>query len=98
MSRLFAAEGLVSFPITDLITFPPTYFTALTIFRLTADKGILRLDILLNISLKVWVIFRGSHQLLAIPGQAPIASISSLNFGPWSTKLGGTVHQKNDPQ
>ena len=33
----------------------------------------------------------GSSRFLAILGQSPIAIISALNFGPWSTKLGGTV-------
>ena len=40
---------------------------------------------------KVGVIFRGSSWILAILGQCLIAVISTLNFGPWSTKLGGTV-------
>ena len=40
---------------------------------------------------EVWVVFRGSPQFLAILGQSPIASISNLNFGPWSMQLGGTV-------
>ena len=37
------------------------------------------------------VLFRGSPCFLAISGQSPIASISTLNFKPWSTKLGRTV-------
>ena len=36
-------------------------------------------------------IFQGSSRILAIWRQCPIISISTLNFGPWSTKFGGTV-------
>ena len=39
----------------------------------------------------VGVIFRGSSWILAILCQCQIAIISTLNFGPWSTKLGGTI-------
>jgi len=37
------------------------------------------------------VIFRGLPLFLAVPGHSPITSISTLNFGPFSTKLGGTI-------
>ena len=40
---------------------------------------------------EVGVIFWGSSRILAISVQCPIAVISTLNFGPWSTKLGDTV-------
>ena len=40
---------------------------------------------------ELWVIFRGSPLFLAVLGHFPITSISTLNFGPFSTKLGGTV-------
>ena len=36
-------------------------------------------------------VFRSLGRILAISGQSPIAFISTLNFGPWSTKLGGTI-------
>ena len=39
----------------------------------------------------LWVIFRGSPLFLAVLGHSPITIISTLNFGPISTKLGGTV-------
>ena len=38
---------------------------------------------------KHWVIFWGCF--LAVPGHSPITSINTLNFGLFSTKLGGTV-------
>ena len=38
-----------------------------------------------------WVIFWGSPLFLAIWGHSPITSISTLNFGPFSMKLVGTV-------
>ena len=41
---------------------------------------------------EVWVIFRGSPRFLAISGQCPIASISTLNLLLWLTKLGGTAN------
>ena len=37
------------------------------------------------------VIFRGSPLFLAVPGHSPITIIITFNFGPFSTKLGGTV-------
>ena len=37
------------------------------------------------------VIYQGSPLFLAVSGHSPITSISILNFGPFSTKLGGTV-------
>jgi len=40
---------------------------------------------------ELWVIFWGSPRFLAILGHSHFAIISTLNFGPWSTKLGGTV-------
>ena len=40
---------------------------------------------------EVGVIFQGSSWIWAILGLFPIANISTLNFGPWPTKLGGTV-------
>ena len=40
---------------------------------------------------ELWVIFLGSPRFLAISGHSHFAIISTLNFGPWSTKLGGTV-------
>ena len=46
---------------------------------------------------ELWVIFRGSSRFLAILGQSPIASISTLNFGQWSMKLGGTPQAKEWP-
>ena len=36
-------------------------------------------------------VFRPRGLILAILGQCPISIISTLNFGPWSTKLGGTI-------
>ena len=36
-------------------------------------------------------VFLPPGPILAILGQCPIALISTLNFGLWSTKLGGTV-------
>ena len=36
-------------------------------------------------------VFRPPGQILAISGQSPIAIISTLNFGLWSTKLSGTI-------
>ena len=36
-------------------------------------------------------VFRSPGRILAISGQSPIAIISTLNFGLWSTKLGETV-------
>ena len=38
-----------------------------------------------------WVIFRGSTLFLALSGHSHVRGISTLNFGPFSTKLGGTV-------
>ena len=38
-----------------------------------------------------WVIFRGSPLFLAVLGLCHFRGISTLNFGPFSTKLGGTV-------
>ena len=38
-----------------------------------------------------WVIFRGSPLFLDVSGHSPITSISTLNFGPFLTKLAGTV-------
>ena len=55
---------------------------------------------------EVRVIFPGSSQILAILGHfRPVANlISTLNFGPWTTKLGGTAqatkkrtHIDNEP-
>ena len=40
---------------------------------------------------KLLVIFRGSPWFLAVSGHSHFAIISTLNFGPLSTKLGGTV-------
>ena len=37
------------------------------------------------------VIFQGSPLFLALSGHSPITVTSTLNFGPFSTKLGGTV-------
>ena len=37
------------------------------------------------------VIFGGSPLFLAVSDHFPITSIITLNFGPFSTKLGGTV-------
>ena len=37
------------------------------------------------------VIFRGSPLFLALSGHSHVRGISTLNFGPISTKLGGTV-------
>ena len=41
---------------------------------------------------ELWVIFRGSPRFLAILSHSHYAIISTLTFGPWSMKLGGTVH------
>ena len=38
-----------------------------------------------------WVNFRGSPLFLAVWGLCQDRGISTLNFGPFSTKLGGTV-------
>ena len=40
---------------------------------------------------ELWVIFRGSPLFLAVSGHSHFAVISTLNFGPPLTKLGGTV-------
>ena len=40
---------------------------------------------------KLGVIFRGSPPFLALSGHSHVRGISTLNFGPFSTKLGGTV-------
>ena len=40
---------------------------------------------------ELWVFFCGSPWFLAVSGHSHFAIISSLNFGPLSTKLGGTV-------
>ena len=40
---------------------------------------------------KLGVIFRGSPLFLALSGHYHVRGISTLNFGPFSTKLGGTV-------
>ena len=40
---------------------------------------------------ELWVIFRGSPLFLAVSGLCHFAMISTLNFGPSSRKLGGTV-------
>ena len=37
------------------------------------------------------VIFWGSPLFLAVSGHSHFAFISTLNFGPWLTKIGGTV-------
>ena len=37
------------------------------------------------------VIFRGSPLFLALLGHSHVRGTSTLNFGPFSTKLGGTV-------
>ena len=37
------------------------------------------------------VIFRGSPLFLALSGHSHVRGISTLNFGPFSTKLGGTL-------
>ena len=41
----------------------------------------------------LWVIFRGSPLFLAVSGHSPITNLylCTLNFGPFSTKLGGTI-------
>ena len=39
------------------------------------------------------LIFQGSPLFLAVLGLCRIISISTLNFGPFLTKLGGTVHK-----
>ena len=45
------------------------------------------------------VIFRGSPLFLAVSGHSHFRGISALNFGPFSTKLGGTVRAiENDPE
>ena len=41
------------------------------------------------------VIFQGSPRFLAISGHSHFAIISTLNFGPRSTKLGGAVEAIN---
>ena len=38
-----------------------------------------------------WVIFQGSPRFLAVSGLCRIIGISTLNFGPFSMKLGGNV-------
>ena len=43
-----------------------------------------------------WVIFRGSTLFLAALGLCGIIGISTLNFGLFSTKLGGTKITQND--
>ena len=40
---------------------------------------------------ELWIIFQGSPRFLAILGLCHFASTGTLNFGPWSTKLGRTV-------
>ena len=40
---------------------------------------------------ELWFIFRGSPLFLALLGLCHFISISTLNFGPFSTRLGGTV-------
>ena len=40
---------------------------------------------------ELWVILRGSPLFLAVSGLCHFAIISTLNFGPFSTKLGGTL-------
>ena len=40
---------------------------------------------------KLGVIFRGSPPFLALSGHSHVRGISTLNIGPFSTKLGGTV-------
>ena len=40
---------------------------------------------------ELWVILWGSPRFLAISGFCHFAIISTLNFGPWSTKLSGIV-------
>ena len=48
---------------------------------------------------KLGVIFWGSPLFLALLGHSHVRGISTLNFGPISTKLGGTVQAiKNDPE
>jgi len=46
------------------------------------------------------VIFRGSPLILAVLGHSHFRGISTLNFGPFSTRLGGTILaiKKNDPK
>ena len=39
----------------------------------------------------LWVILWGSPLFLAISGLCHFAIITTLNFGPWTTKLGETV-------
>ena len=36
-------------------------------------------------------VFRPPGRILAISGHSPVSIISTLNFGPRSTKLGGTI-------
>ena len=49
---------------------------------------------------EVGVIFRGSPLFLALSGHSHVRGISTLDFGPFSMKLGGTVRaiKKNDPK
>ena len=44
-----------------------------------------------NFCFRAWVIFQGSPLFLALLGHSHVRGISTLNFGPISTKLGGTV-------
>ena len=44
-----------------------------------------------NFLFVLWVILRGSPRFLAISGLCHFAIITTLNFGPWTTKLGETV-------
>ena len=43
---------------------------------------------------ELWVIFRGSPLFLAVSGHSPITSKNTINFGPFSTKLGGTENDQ----
>ena len=52
-----------------------------------------------NFCFRGMVYFRGSPWFLAISGLCHFSILSTLAFGLWSTKLGGTVRAiKNDPQ
>ena len=52
-----------------------------------------------NFCFRGMVYFRGSPWFLAISGLCHFSILSTLDFGLWSTKLGGTVRAiKNDPQ
>ena len=110
MGHLFRVENIArcesNWPLKTKIGYLDNWIFGAEVDYLFCQQGISLIYLGLNFPIQtnpkkislsqLWVIFRGSPLFWAVLGLCQFISISTLNFGPFSTKLVGTV--QNDPE